>query len=101
METSLIQETFQLINKDFELKTTEKVDLEDQLIELLTPVIYQMLNRDFEKLLQICYRIDLDENQLKYILHESNPEHIASELAKAITKRQMKKVEIRRKYSES
>ncbi|MCH7413442.1 hypothetical protein MM213_08100 [Belliella sp. R4-6] len=100
MDKGFIQETFQLIDKDFNLQTREQVELEDQLFELLTPILRQMLNRDFERLLQICYRIDLDEHKLKQILNESNPEQMAEELAEAIIKRQMKKIEIRRKYSQ-
>jgi hypothetical protein len=58
-----------------------------------------MLNRDFERLLQICYRVDLGENKLKQILHESEPELMAFDLAKALVERQMLKIEIKRRYS--
>ena len=101
MEKGIIEDTFLLINKDFELQSTGQVELEEQLLALLQPIIQYMLNREFERLLQICYRIDLDENKLKYILNESDPEQMAVELAEAIIKRQIKKVEIRRKYSQS
>lgn len=99
MDNQLIQETFQLIKKDFGLETKDQIDFEEQLLALLTPIIHQMLNRDFERLLQICYRIDLGENRLKEILHFANPESMAKELAHAIIQRQMKKIEIRKRYS--
>lgn len=99
MENQFVQETYQLIKKDFGLDSTDQIDLEEQLLAVLTPIVHQMLNRDFERLLQICYRIDLGENQLKDILHHSNPESMAMELAQAIIQRQMKKIEIRKRYS--
>ncbi len=58
-----------------------------------------MLDREFERLLQICYRIDLGEEKLKKILHESEPDHVAPDLARALWNRQKQKVEIRKRYS--
>ncbi|AFL84210.1 hypothetical protein Belba_1603 [Belliella baltica DSM 15883] len=99
MENQVIQETFELIKKDFDIESKYEVGFEDQLLNLLTPIIHRMLNRDFERLLQICYRIDLGENLLKEILHHANPETMARELAQAIIQRQIKKIEIRKRYS--
>lgn len=99
MDNQFIQDTFHLIKKDFDIESKHQLNAEEQLVALLIPIVRQMLNRDFERLLQICYRIDLGENQLKEILHHSNPENIAQELSQAIIQRQMKKIEIRKKYS--
>jgi hypothetical protein len=98
MENQFIQETFQLIKKDFNIESKTEVDGEEQLLALLTPIIHQMLNRDFEKLLQICYRIDLGEQRLKEILYHAEPENMSKELTHAIILRQIKKIEIRKKY---
>lgn len=100
MDYFVIQDTALLLAKDFELKKTEKLSTKDDLIALMVPVIQQMLNRDFERLLQVCYRIDLGENKLKYILYESDPELMSFDLAKALVERQMLKIEIKRKYSD-
>lgn len=99
MDNQFIQDTFHLIKKDFDIESKHQLNAEEQLVALLIPIVRQMLNRDFERLLQICYRIDLGENQLKEILYHSNPENIAQELSQAIIQRQMKKIEIRKKYS--
>ena len=58
-----------------------------------------MLDREFERLLQICYRIDLGEEKLKRILHESEPDQVALDLAQALWLRQKQKVQIRKRYS--
>jgi hypothetical protein len=100
MDHFVIQDTALLLAKNFDLKLPGPLSTKDDLIALIIPVIQQMLNRDFEKLLQVCYRIDLGENKLKQILHESEPELMAFDLAKALVERQILKIEIKRKYSE-
>ncbi len=100
MDASLIRDTFQLLKKDFALDTSQTIDAKEALFQFLKPIIQQMLNRDFERLLQVCYRIDLGENVLKRILHESDPELITDELCEAIIHRQMQKIEIRRRYTQ-
>lgn len=101
MSESLSQETFILLRKDFDFpKNVDEFD-EDKAISMLSKIIAYMLDREFERLLQICYRIDLGEEKLKKILHESEPDQVASDLAKALWHRQKQKVEIRKKYSEN
>lgn len=99
MSESLSQETFLLLRKDFDLPEKKEEFDEDQAISLLSKVIAYMLDREFERLLQICYRIDLGEEKLKKILHESEPDLMAGDLAKALWSRQKQKVEIRKRYS--
>lgn len=96
-----MQDTILLLKKDFEISREKEAATKEELIDLLLPIIQQMLNRDFEKLLQVCYRVDLGENKLKSILHESDPEMMAFDLTKALVERQMLKIEIKRKYSGS
>ncbi len=99
MANTILQETFHLLEKDFQLPETKSDFDEEKLIEFLAKIIRQMLDRDFERLLQICYRIDLGEEKLKRILHESEPDQVAPDLAKALWNRQKLKVEIRKRYS--
>ena len=101
MRNSICQDTFLLLRKDFDFPEQVREFDEEKLIDFLTKTIRQMLDRDFERLLQICYRIDLGENKLKKILHESEPDKIASDLSLALWHRQKQKIEIRRKYSSS
>ena len=94
-----IQKSLEFLKQDFELPMIQDRLTEEKLIKVLTPVVSNMLDRDFEKLLNICYRIDLGEKKLKSILHESQPENMAQDLATALVKRQIQKIEIRQKYS--
>ena len=101
MDNLIIQDTALLLAKNFDLKIPEKLSTKDDLIALMSPLIQQMLNRDFERLLQVCYKVDLGESKLKHILHKSDPEMMAFDLSKALVERQMLKIEIKRKYSGS
>lgn len=95
----IAEEVLSILKKDFDFPNEPEVKDEDTLLQLLVPIVARMLDRDFERLLQICYRIDLGENRLKKILHESAPEEMAKDLAQALIDRQAQKIEIRKKYS--
>ncbi|EOZ92341.1 hypothetical protein A33Q_4434 [Indibacter alkaliphilus LW1] len=95
----LLEEITQSLQREFELSVQKDHIDEKQLTEVLSKAISRLLDRDFERLLQICYRIDIGEKDLKRILNESKPENISRDLAQAFIARQRKKIEIRRKYS--
>ena len=99
MNLPLTQETYSIISKDFQLPEVKEEFSEEKAIEILSKAISQLMDRNLERLLQICYRVDLSENRLKQILYESEPDRVAFDLAKALWERQKQKVEIRRKYS--
>lgn len=100
MSQSLPEETYSLVTKDFQLPEIKEGFSEEKALEILTRAISQLMDRNMERLLQVCYRVDLSENKLKQILHESEPDRVAADLAKALWDRQKQKVEIRRRYSE-
>ena len=100
MSQSLDEETFSLITKDFLLPEVKEAFSEEKALSILSKAISQLMDRNLERLLQICYRVDLSENTLKQILHESAPDLVAADLAKALWERQKQKVEMRRRYSE-
>jgi hypothetical protein len=95
-----LKETAILIQKDFDIAEQALAASYEDLERLLHVRIVELLNRDFEKLLQICYRIDLGEQKLKQILYQSEAEFMSIELTRALIKRQMLKVELRRKYAQ-
>jgi len=72
----------------------------EEMIQLLMPEIRTLVNRDFEKFLLFCYRIDLSEEKLKRILNTSSPESLIKDLTAAIVDRQLLKAEIRKKYKQ-
>jgi hypothetical protein len=93
------KDAFLILRKDFDLPELKESFDEEQAILLLSKAVSQLLDRDFERLLQICYRIDLGEEKLKKILHDSKPDKVSLDLAKALWERQKLKIEIRKRYS--
>ncbi len=91
----------QLITKDLGLAPSELDDTSNlsELEAKLTKVVQYLLDRDFQRLVNAMYRIDLSESQFKEILATAEPELVASSLAKAILNRELEKAELRRKYS--
>ncbi|MEN7549171.1 hypothetical protein AAG747_14705 [Rapidithrix thailandica] len=92
-----------LLSKDFEMDEIRLPDNPEDafrhLHKLLSQKIGYLLDHDFERLMSICYIIDLKEEKVKEILSGLQAGNIAENLANLIIQRQLQKVEIRRKYS--
>lgn len=67
----------------------------EKLENWLTGEIALLMDQDFERLMQVLYRIDVSEEKTKLAFAASNP---ANELAKLIIERELQKVETRKKY---
>lgn len=68
-----------------------------ELKKLLTKQIAFLLDRQFERLLQAMYRIDINEQEFRAVLTGEAP--VAEALAELVLQRELKKVETRRLYS--
>ena len=97
-----IVEAASLIKKDLGLDPSELSGLKASyasLKQMLVPILNYLLDNDMPRLLHALYRIDVDEEGLKRVLSAHAPGKIAEALADLIIKRQLKKIEIRKKYS--
>ena len=92
-----LTEALVLANKDFNLDISSKeVSTADDFQLILAKLIRHLLNNDFERLINGLYRIDVSEEKVKQALSASGD--IAGEIATLIIRREMQKVETRRKY---
>jgi len=102
-QKKVFSEALQLIQKDLDLIPHEINTLNspgiEELKRYLESAISELLDKDFNKLLNALYRMDVSEQKVTEILHESPQEQMAQELAAIIIERQLQKVETRRKYS--
>jgi hypothetical protein len=102
-ELKLAEESVQLIEKDFGLEERQIVigsdDASEELHRQLTRIVQYLLDKDFNRLLNAMYRIDIPEQQVKNILNIGKPDQLASDLADAIIQREKQKVITRFKYS--
>lgn len=70
----------------------------DKLQQWLSEEVRLLLDHDFQRLLNILYRIDVSEKKTKKALTGSNP---ADAIAGLIIERELQKVETRKKYKDS
>ncbi|MEX2593686.1 MAG: hypothetical protein WD426_13010 [Anditalea sp.] len=98
MKNNIFEDCAVLIHKAFDLPGEKRELSREGLIDMLEPEIRSLLDRNFEKLLQICYRIDLGEEKLKHILQKSNPEYLCKDLTEALVDRQILKVKLKSQY---
>ena len=67
----------------------------DELEKIIDEVISELLLKDFEKLLNLMYRIDIGENHFKLAIHSETP---SKTITKLIIKRLLEKQVTREKY---
>lgn len=65
----------------------------------LASVVRHLLHSDLPRLLQILYRIDVAEQQVKEAMVANDTDLIAERIARLILKRELQKAQLRQKYS--
>ncbi len=70
-----------------------------ELESALAEHINQLILNNFEKLVSILYRIDINESKLKQLLSDSN-EAAANVIARAIIEREEQKIKSRQQFSQ-
>lgn len=90
-----LEEVVALTKKDLGLSITTPPDFEEFISELAKAIQY-LIDTDFEKLMQIFYRIDVDENKVRQAF--SLEKEVARELAILVIEREKQKVITRAKY---
>ncbi len=102
MEKEIIVQTAQLISKELYIEE-ELIGLPDQmdlLRERVAAVVKDLLDFDFGQLLNLLYLMDVDEEKLKEMLHETGETDPHYMIADMIIEREMQKVLSRQKYKQ-
>jgi hypothetical protein len=96
METTkeLIQELNQIRSWDLAERLTRE-EVESVLAERLN----NLIRDDFNGLVQLLYRIDVEEPRLRYLLQQHKGEDAGRIIARLIIDRLLKKIETRRQYA--
>jgi hypothetical protein len=84
------------ISRNFSLQDGY-VGLED-LHKALSEVICQMLIKDYPKLLNLLYRIDVNERKFQEVFREGTSEQVSGKISTLIIERELEKANWRRKY---
>ncbi len=71
---------------------------EDELIVLLAERINDLIRQDFNQLLSLLYRIDIDESKLRNLLKEHPEKDAGGLIAEMILERQKQKIAARKQF---
>lgn len=93
----VLAEVAELSDMDLTSYPTQ-LQTEEQLKEKLSEIIAWLIDHDFERLLWILYRIDVNENKAKKLLAEHAPDDAPNVLAGLIIQRQLLKEEMRKHF---
>lgn len=96
VDETLLPSTIQSLQKYVEIEPAVSYEA---LLEALTSAVMFLLLNDMEKLLNILYRIDVNEPKVKAAFAQNNPKLIAPTIAKLILDRELEKAASRKKYS--
>jgi hypothetical protein len=94
MDTPLL---IQDLNHTFGLELAETATAE-ALRALLAEKINALIRNDFGALVQLLYRVDVNESKLRRLLEENADEDAGNLIAGLIIERQWQKIETRRQY---
>ena len=83
-------EIIHIVNDSFGLQTTEA-----NFVEFLTEKINYLIVNDFNKLIYILYRADINENKLNKLLAENKKEDAGKIIAALFIQRQLEKIKSR------
>ena len=71
----------------------------DELKQKLSSHINYLIQKDFNQLLSILYRIDVHENKLKALLHDNSETDASMIIADSIIERQLQKLKSRKEQT--
>ena len=86
-----------VLNKDWEINLDDNLSLEE-LHHRLADYINQLMVNDFNRLLNLLYRIDVNEEKLKTSLKEFYDKDAADVIATLVIERQLQKILLREQY---
>ena len=84
------------INDSLEIELRKDISA-DQLKDMLTGYVNDLIDRNFNKLVNILYRIDVNEFKLRQMLNE-NPGEAGRIIAELIIERQLQKITSRENF---
>jgi hypothetical protein len=85
------------INKNLAIFLPNEISL-DELHIRLSEFLNELIQKDFQKLIRLLYRIDISEAKLKQLLQQPPKEDASKIIAQLIIERQLQKIKSRQLY---
>lgn len=105
-ESKRVEEVVKFVEKDFlvnentSLIPSTEIESLDEFRKYLAEKLRVLLDEKFDLLVNILYRIDINEKKLGELFSGQNREFIPSTLADLIIERQLQKIKLRKLYRE-
>ncbi|MEJ7589393.1 MAG: hypothetical protein WKI04_17710 [Ferruginibacter sp.] len=93
------KELVQEINKNISGALPDEISLDELTIQLST-FINQLIQNDFQRLIILLYRIDVNESKLKQLLQQYPGEDAGRIIAGLIIERQLQKIKTRKQFKQ-
>ncbi len=71
----------------------------EAVVQQLAPVINECIHNDFERLVQLLYRVDVDEKKLKQSLQSAHEEDAGVIIARLMVERHIQKLAVRQSFA--
>ena len=103
-ENKQVEEISKFISKDFMMSSAESLipagDFEkiDEFRVYLVDKLRNLLDNDYDKLINILYKIDVNESKLSELFSGKNRDDLPESLADLIIERSLQKVKFRQMY---
>lgn len=79
----------------------KRVDSREQLLRLIQAKVNELINHDFNGLLALLYRLDVDEKKINNALNKQTDRDAGEIIAEIILEREERKAEWRKKMKEN
>lgn len=76
----------------------EKVSNDEELLKLIEELVTELVNHDFERLLLMLYRLDVNEQKVKQAIDTAGPNNASRNIAELVLAREKEKAVSREQY---
>ncbi len=76
----------------------EKVNTDGELLKLIEELVTELVNHDFERLLLMLYRLDVNEQKVKQAIDTAGPNNASRNIAELVLAREKEKAVSREQY---
>lgn len=95
--TQINTDLIPLLSQSLEIDLPQNISTE-KLLDKLSFHINHLIQSDFQKLISILYRVDIDEKRLKILLEDNSDRDAGIIIAELMIERQLQKIRSRQQY---
>ena len=91
------EQLIELINREWDISIPRNITVDECMVRL-SLFIEELIAHDFQKLIHILYRVDIDELKIKRILQDNKGVNAALIISTLIINRQIEKIAARKQF---